>query len=144
MRDNLTFYIAGPMTIRGQKAHWNFPTFYIAQANLSLLGYPSYNPAEYDLIDRDMEVVGRTVIPTQTFDIARVRRRDVELLSRSNAVLFLDGWEDSPGSRFEARIGLQCRYRFFTMTFDEYEWPILTEIPSEVVENVVYGENGNE
>lgn len=96
-------YVSGPM--EGYPGH-NFEAFNATALLLRELGYEVVNPAEnFD---------GRT-------DVARrvALRRDVELMSADcNAIVFLDGWQNSAGARLEYNIARELEFEFIDLEGD--------------------------
>lgn len=89
-------YVAGPMT---GLPEWNYPAFNYMASLLRAQGYDVCNPAEIDEGDT-------------SHDRAYYLRKDLALLAECDAVVFLDGWRESPGALMEYRIaqeiGMQC------------------------------------
>jgi hypothetical protein len=84
-------YVSGPMT---GKPALNFPAFHHAAAVLRAKGHKVTNPAEMDAADEG-----------KTMDWPDYLRRDIRALMDCNAIVSLDGWQDSRGARLERHIG---------------------------------------
>lgn len=78
-------YISGPMT--GYPDH-NYPAFFAAEAELSILGYKVLNPARH---------------PEQV-SWADYLRLDLAGVLAADAVAVLPGWECSRGARLEVHV----------------------------------------
>lgn len=107
-----TIYLAGPM--RGQPAY-NFPAFFKAATELRELGHKVINPAENDMargfnpyidIDQQDEAF-EAADPGETF------KYDFQSVMKSEAVVFLPGWQDSTGARAERLVAQFCRIPCF-------------------------------
>lgn len=94
-----TIYVAGPM--RGH-AHFNFPAFDKAEAQLRAEGWHVISPAQ---IDRLMEGYDPYPPEGQVFTQADYRRmmlRDLTAIAEScDAIYLLPGWENSKGAQVE-------------------------------------------
>lgn len=88
-------YIAGPMT--GYPDH-NYPAFHKAAAEMRALGWEVINPAENH--------GGNTTLPREDYF-----RTDIPQLVTCDAVLFLDGWQQSKGARLEFVVARACGVR---------------------------------
>ena len=99
-------YLAGPM--RGVK-HYNFPQFNDAAARLRKQGHVVVNPADLDRKYNGFDAMALPEdhdwgsIPTE-FDLDVCIRRDIEAVLWCDAVVLLDGWEDSAGAKAEAAV----------------------------------------
>lgn len=82
--------LIGPMT---GKLEWNYPAFHEAAAALREAGHQVFSPAE--------TFGGDTSYPRTAY-----MRASIGALLRSDAVVTLDGWETSPGSKTEVRVAL--------------------------------------
>lgn len=78
-------YIAGPMT--GYPA-WNYPAFYAAEDRWTEMGHTPLNPARH--------FGGRTDLPREVY-----LRAAAHALLEADAIALLDGWQYSPGARWE-------------------------------------------
>lgn len=87
-KDELRFYIAGPMT---GLPEFNFPAFNDAEADLQAMGFETRNPARHGAGE-----------PGQEW--ADYMRRDIPDLLECDAVALLPGWENSRGARLEVHI----------------------------------------
>lgn len=77
-------YISGPMS---NMAALNFPAFNHAAAILRAAGYEAINPAEIN--------------PDPTAKWQDCMFRDLAELDTCDAILMLEGWENSPGAQIE-------------------------------------------
>ena len=85
---SLIIYLAGKM--RGVP-EFNRPKFKAVASALRGMGYTVLNPAE--------QFSGSVDLPWETY-----MRRDIQLVLISEAVVMLDGWEDSPGANVELTV----------------------------------------
>lgn len=95
-------YLAGPM--RGI-AHFNYPAFNRAAANLRELGYAVFNPAEADT-ERTGEDASQTDTGKQgelgDFDLRTALAEDMQWICvEADAIAMLPGWEHSKGATAE-------------------------------------------
>ena len=97
--ENPNAYIAGPM--RGHEMN-NFPSFFEAALVLRQHGWGIENPAEYDIAagvdpskqEKDWPITVREML-----------RTDFRLiLEKCNAIIMLEGWQQSVGARMELAI----------------------------------------
>ena len=94
-------YIAGPMT---GKPLWNFPAFDRMRDWLTLQGHKPISPA-----DMDREVGFSEERQTLAgFDMQAARDRDIAAIKECDAVMMLDGWQNSVGATAE-----YCLARWF-------------------------------
>jgi hypothetical protein len=91
-------YLAGPM--RGYPK-FNFLAFLDAEARLSALGYEVLSPARHDL---DLGFDPGVSLDRQPFDLREAMRWDISALLDSQAVVTLDGWQDSLGASAEVAV----------------------------------------
>ncbi|AWY04867.1 deoxycytidylate deaminase [Microbacterium phage Floof] len=95
--DRFTLYVSGPMT---GIAHWNYPVFTDAAAELRAWGFNVISPHE---LDQD---AGKD--PTSSWTAADRREaiaRDVEAVAkRADGIAVLDGWAASFGARAEVAV----------------------------------------
>lgn len=77
-------YIAGPMT---GHPDLNFPAFLAAAAQLRQAGHVAVNPAEIN--------------PDPGAEWTACMFRDLEELTKCDAIVLLAGWEKSPGAQIE-------------------------------------------
>ena len=110
----MKYYLAGPMSWVPQ---FNVPLFDRATKELRANGFDVFSPAELDsdevraaaLKSKDGDPADVTSIKTWGDMLAR----DVKLIADEvGCIVFLDGWEDSRGSRLEAFVGLLCGRHF--------------------------------
>lgn len=88
-----TVYLSGPMT---GLPEWNFPAFTEAAARLRERGMAVVSPHE-----KDLESGFDPATDGEDFDLRAALEWDVEAVLRSDAVVVLPGWEDSPGCAVE-------------------------------------------
>jgi len=91
-------YLAGPM--HGYP-EWNFPAFHSAADRLRGLGHRVIDPAALDEVyDCDLSPEGvATACKSREYI-----RRDVEAICISDAIVMLDGWQESLGARGELAV----------------------------------------
>lgn len=85
-------YIAGPMT---GIEDFNYPAFHAAKAALEARGIETLNPA-------DTEGLNDTGAP-QSWDW--YMRHAIRMVTQSDAMCLLPGWQDSKGANLEVKIG---------------------------------------
>jgi hypothetical protein len=114
-------YIAGPM--RGLPLY-NFPAFFTAERRLKPFGVLVFNPARKD-IDAGVVTVGYDVNGdlsrvdlTPQFTIEDALRRDYIAICESRNIIFLPGWEDSPGACNEYRVAREVGCVFWKLNRD--------------------------
>lgn len=94
--ESLVCYIAGPM--RGYP-HFNFPAFEEAELTLAEAGWVVFSPHRNDL------EAGEAPDPEGRHEKAKPLKHymvnDLAQVCQSDAVFFLDGWENSEGARLE-------------------------------------------
>ena len=90
-------YIAGPM--RGIPL-FNFPAFDAAAASLRSMGWEPVNPAD---LDRQHGFNPATDSVTPEF-LLEAMRRDLDAITRVDAVALLPGWENSRGALAEIAV----------------------------------------
>lgn len=124
MKKPLDIYISGPMRnckdLNAEKFNEMYtrltqPNFYVA----GHLVHDVFNPAEtQDSLVR--AALGyhadNPVLPEDYL------RYDMQVLSRQNCIVLLDGWEQSEGSRFEVSIGLTLGFIFFDSELDLFSY----------------------
>lgn len=91
-----TVYLSGPMT---GYPRWNFDAFEAGAVALRSLGLTVLSPHEKDLdagFDPNSDGEG--------FDLRAALAWDVEAVAKSDAVVVLPGWEDSPGCAIEVTV----------------------------------------
>ncbi len=96
-------YIAGPMS--GHTAY-NFPAFDRARNELQDLGHEVVSPADLDRADGIEEAGEHDLGGGEKFEVGRAARafflrRDLAALLDCEALVLLDGWEDSQGANVE-------------------------------------------
>lgn len=87
-------YLAGPM--RG-RPELNFPAFHAAAADLRARGIEVFNPAEHEPPGFDPAV-------DEPKPLARYMAADLPAVCRSDAVVVLDGWQESQGASLEVHV----------------------------------------
>lgn len=115
-----TIYIAGPMTGRPL---YNFPAFDSAASALRALGWRVLSPAD---LDRDVGFDPCNDKVTPDF-MSQARLRDTAAIEQSDALMLLDGWEDSKGARAERAYAEWKGISIFTM---DDQLPDLSRPPS--------------
>lgn len=111
-------YLAGPM--RGI-VDYNYPAFMDATAKLRAAGWKVYNPAEMDIKEDKEDYQARTLIEQKLYDSAAAARkfaaRDIEVIigklraEKGDAIVMLDGWEDSEGATTERSVAIWVKLR---------------------------------
>jgi hypothetical protein len=92
-------YISGPMTSIPQR---NFPAFIDAAISLRAAGYEVLSPAEHCLkLGYDARTMEE---PPSWFDIRAVLLWDCKAVLRSDIVVTLDDWWESPGAQAETSL----------------------------------------
>lgn len=91
-----TIYLSGPMT---GLPDFNFPAFEEATAQLRALRIVVLSPHEHDL-DGGFDPAS----DGNDFDLRAALEWDIEAVLRSDAVVVLPGWEDSPGCAVEVSV----------------------------------------
>jgi len=109
-------YVAGPM--RG-KPDFNFPAFDDATLKLKALGYSVFSPADHDRSNgfQTEGLTGHESLTERGFDLREALRADTEYIATTaDAILLLDGWQQSSGARAElalaAALGLDAAEGF--------------------------------
>lgn len=102
-----SLYVAGPMTGR---PYLNFPAFDDAAAVLRERGYPVLSPAEMDAPGvRELVMQNHTGaemdIPGHSWE--ECLARDIQVVTRVDAIAALPGWEHSKGATFEIAVALR-------------------------------------
>lgn len=92
-------YIAGPMT--GYK-DYNYPKFFEIDEKLVNLGWKTVNPA------RVADSLGGqdAFLADKNTEIAILKEQKSQLM-KCDAIVLLDGWTKSPGSRIELKLALE-------------------------------------
>ena len=108
----MKIYIAGPM--RG-KYNYNFENFDRATALWRGWGHEVISPADQDrelgnVIEHDCCECGYTVDmnPEKPMSLEDFMRIDLPLVASVDAVVLLEGWERSEGSKHEVRTAIAC------------------------------------
>jgi hypothetical protein len=94
-----TCYIAGPM--RGI-AFFNFPYFEEATAALRSAGWRVFSPRENDL--ESGHPVSMTGAPEDAKPLKEYMVKDLAQVCQSDALFFLEGWENSKGAMLEHQV----------------------------------------
>jgi len=102
-------YIAGPM--RGYD-HFNFPAFDAARDQLHAMGHQATSPADMDREQADFDETANTL---DGFCINDAARRDLEAIIAADAVVLIDGWEESKGATAEMCIAFWLGRRVFEL-----------------------------
>ena len=89
-------YLAGPM--RGYP-EYNFPRFREAAAQLREMGYDVLSPAE---LDEELDGFDGTTEWQGT--IKEAMKRDLPSVLSCDAVVLLEGWQNSQGAKLEAHV----------------------------------------
>ncbi len=108
--DTKTLYIAGPM--RGI-AEYNFPAFFEAENQLKSMGYKVLSPAT-----QDVKEGFKTHTPESTLtgeDYERWIKRDMDMVTKSDGICVLPGFEKSKGAQVEVAMA-----RFLNKPVYEY------------------------
>jgi hypothetical protein len=96
---SMIYYLSGPMT---GLPDYNRPAFNEAAAELRSHGFTVWNPAE--------EFDATTIYPRKIYI-----RKDIEALLKSDAIVMLDGWENSAGARLELDMARELELPIFFM-----------------------------
>ena len=106
-------YIAGPMRSRPQ---FNYPAFFAAQAELERAGWQVFNPARMDIENDDggprldLTFAEQKAHSGGAATSRRYAARDLKVIlwrlraEDGDAVVMLDGWEDSTGATAERAV----------------------------------------
>lgn len=117
-------YIAGPMRSRRS---FNYPSFYAAEGLLLAHGWDPINPARMDRVTGDVALHQcRDNIPKQRKhggDPKNARRyadRDLNAIlalkgEEGDAIVLLEGWEESEGATAERAVGVWVGLRILTL-----------------------------
>jgi hypothetical protein len=146
-------YVAGPMT--GYE-NFNFPAFdegrdYINQfasiRNDIELPLAAVSPADmdrahgFDEAEASKHPQGAVVSPTFFFDCMR---RDIELVSRSFAIILLKGWKASKGANIELFVARMCGVHVWLAQYDsDGALDGHVEAPEWLRSPLIYGDDGN-
>lgn len=116
-------YIAGPM--RG-RPEFNFPAFESATTDLRRKFYQAYSPHEYDLANGFDPTKGTL----ESWDAKAAFKWDLSMVIDSDAVIMLDGWNNSGGTLLEAHaaiaVGVPC-----------YAYSTGVLIPVDIIEEAI-------
>ena len=107
-----TVYVGGPM--RGHR-HFNFPAFDEAARLLRDRGWDVLNPAEHDREGGFDE----TLNSLDGFDLDAAMAWDLDAIGRSDAVVFLPGWEHSQGCAIEYEHARRLGRTVYAITVDD-------------------------
>jgi len=113
-------YLAGPM--RGIP-YFNFPAFHEAQALLAYHGFDVFNPARRDeeagLVWSECPEGSEEEMERQCFDISAALLEDIQyVMYEAEAVVLLDGWNESDGAVTEASVASMMGKKLFSMSAD--------------------------
>ena len=108
-------YLAGKM--RGVE-HFNFPAFNRAAKFLRNRGYKVFNPAERDVKQDGFDPKRDTPRPIKEY-----MAFDLPALCRCDAVVVLEGWEQSHGASLEVEVARRLGMPVFDMFMREIESP---------------------
>ena len=113
-----SFYLSGPMT---GLPEFNYPAFNEATYSLRESGYSVFSPAE--------SFQGDT-----TLDFTVYMREDIKALLSVDAVIVLEGWENSAGAVTEVLVALSLGLPILDLNFDElYEIRKPREVMKEIL-----------
>jgi hypothetical protein len=108
-------YLGGPM--RGQPLY-NYQAFEDAAHALRAMGYLVYSPVDFDIdlgyvdVEFTTEPNGRRIFTkvelNDTFDMHKVMRYDIRIITQMDAVVFLPNWQGSSGSKMEDTVREFC------------------------------------
>lgn len=101
----MIYYLSGPMT---GLPDYNRPAFNEAANQLRAHGFVVWNPAE--------EFDATTIYPRKVY-----LRKDIEALLKCDAIVMLDGWENSAGAKLELDIARELELPVFFMRSSESE-----------------------
>jgi hypothetical protein len=96
---SMIYYLSGPMT---GLPDYNRPAFNEAAKELRSHGFTVWNPAE--------EFDATTIYPRKIY-----LRKDIEALLKCDAIVMLDGWENSAGAKLELDIAKELELPIFFM-----------------------------
>ncbi len=124
-----TAYIAGPMT---GYPEFNFPLFDAVAAYMRASGWDVFNPAEHDREMYDTSGDGFTDgdvaawAAASGFDFHAAMRWDLARITECDAIVFLEGWEKSTGTKHEKYVadvcGVESLYAFNVSRSESNEW----------------------
>lgn len=136
-KEDDTIYISGPMS---GIPDMNSKAFYEAEDHLRKLGFENIiNPFRLDDELRNRSGRSYSEIPAEFF-----LRRDIEIIaSRCTALVVLDGWKYSRGSRLEVFVARRLGCRIFSYPdLNEIDASFLPEHAVDVVYGYRYGDYG--
>ncbi len=133
-----TAYLAGPM--RGYE-EFNFPAFRKAAKWLRKDGWTIESPHERD------EAEGFDPVNDEAHSLDYYMQFDLAMVSRTDAVICLPGWEGSQGARLETMVATELGHPVFEITFErglemnpgqitktkEKEWQLTSVAPEYVI-----------
>lgn len=93
---------------------YNFPEFDKAERTLSAMGHTPVNPAN---IDRALGFDGSGPMP-DWFTVHSFSARDLCAIDTCDALLLLEGWEDSRFGAVEIAYALATKKKFFRLSGD--------------------------
>jgi hypothetical protein len=105
---SMIYYLSGPMT---GLPDYNRPAFNEAAAELRSHGFTVWNPAE--------EFDATSIYPRKIYI-----RKDIEALLKCDAIVMLDGWENSAGAKLELDIAKELELPIFFMRTNTEELPV--------------------
>src|SRR6186713_818110 len=100
-------YLAGPM--RGHP-EFNFPEFHKQAAWLRAQGWTVFSPAERD--EQDVALNGDWAIGKQR-GLDYFMQFDLAAVCQTEAVVLMNGWEESQGARLEAMVAVEIGHPVF-------------------------------
>lgn len=98
----MRYYLSGPMT---GLPSYNYPAFIDAATRLRANGLEIVNPAE--------NFNGNPDLPREHY-----MKHDVRDLLDCDAIILLDGWQNSRGARLEVDIARQIGLKIYRLTYD--------------------------
>lgn len=107
-----SIYIAGPMS---GIPEFNFPAFFRMEARLKAWGWTVFNPAnkEGETLSEESRKNGDPMQAQKDgFNFREVFLWDVDKVIQSDAILMLDGWENSPGARAEHAVAVAMKRHY--------------------------------
>jgi hypothetical protein len=107
-------YLAGPM--RGIE-EFNVPAFDAAASALRAKNWEVFSPAERDLGDAEAQAAHREARESgdwsSALPLAYYMAHDLKAVCRHDALILLDGWEQSQGARLEAVVAVEIGHPVF-------------------------------
>ena len=104
-------YLAGPM--RGHE-EFNFPEFHKQAKWLRAQGWTVFSPAERD--EQDVALNGDWAIGKQR-GLDYFMQFDLAAVCQTEAVVLMNGWEESQGARLEAMVAVEIGHPVFEIEF---------------------------